>query len=86
MCMREKAEDVLEDILFDLWHIEMRGDTGLRQEKLLGSRINMEARDLVVLLCAIEEKLNIKLDTKSLIDGRFDTFEHIIELMCDALQ
>lgn len=84
--MREKAENVLADILFDLWHIDMRGDTGLREEKLLGSRIDMAARDLLVLLCAIEERLNIQLDTKSLIDGKFDTFEHIIELMCNALQ
>lgn len=84
--MREKAEKVLGDILFDMWCIDMRGDTELREEKLLGSRINMVARDLVVLLCAIEEKLNIQLDAKSLIDGKFDTFEHIIELMCIALQ
>lgn len=84
--MREKAENVLGDILFDLWHIDMRGDSELREEKLLGSRINMAARDLLVLLCAIEERLNIQLDTKSLLDGKFDTFEHIIELMCNALQ
>ena len=84
--MREKVENVLADILFDLWHIDMRGDTGLREEKLLGSRIDMAARDLLVLLCAIEERLNIQLDTKNLIDGKFDTFEHIIELMCNALQ
>lgn len=84
--MRERVEEVLGDILFDMWHIDMRGDTGLREEKLLGSRINMAARDLVVLLYSIEEKLNIQLDVKSLIEGKFDTFEHIIELMCNALQ
>lgn len=84
--MREKAENVLGDILFDLWHIDMRGDSELREQKLLGSRINMAARDLLVLLCAIEERLNIQLDTQSLLDGKFDTFEHIIELMCNALQ
>lgn len=86
MCMREKVEDVLGEILFDMWHIDMRENIGLREEKLLGNRINMEARDLVVLLNAIEEKMDIQLDTKSLIDGKFDTFEHIIELMCNALQ
>lgn len=84
--MRETAADILAEILFDMWHIDMRSDNGLREEKLLGNRIKMAARDLVVLLHAIEEKLNMQLDTESLIDGKFDTFEHIIELMCNALQ
>lgn len=84
--MRERVEEILGDILLDMWHIDMRGDTGLREEKLLGSRINMAARDLVVLLYSIEERLNIHFDTKGIIEGKFDTFEHIIELMCNALQ
>lgn len=84
--MRERAEAVLGDILFDIWNIDMRGDTRLWKEKLLGSQIKMAARDLVVLLHAIEQRMNIQLDTKSLIDGKFDTFEHIIELMCKSFQ
>lgn len=83
--MRERAENVLGDILFDMWHIDMRNDTGMRKEKLLGSRINMAARDLLVLLYEIEARMNIQLDKGSIINGYFDTFDHIVELICNAL-
>lgn len=83
--MRERAESVLGDILFDIWHIDMRNDTGLREEKLYGSQINMVARDLLALLYEIEARMNIQLDKKSIINGNFDTFDHIVELICNAL-
>ena len=83
--MREGAEAVLGDILFDMWHIDMRNDIGLRREKLFGSRINMAARDLLVLLYEIEARMNIQLDKGSIINGNFDTFDHIVELICNAL-
>lgn len=82
--MRQAAERVLGNFLFDMWHIDMQSDTELRTEKLLGSKINMEARDLVVLLFAIEKKMNIRIERESIIDGRFDTFEHIVDLICNA--
>jgi len=83
--MRERAEDVLGDILFDMWSIDMRDDTELRKEKLLGNRIKMAARDLLVLLYEIEARMNIHLDKDSIINGNFDTFDHIVELICNAL-
>lgn len=82
--MREDAERVLKNILFDMWHIDMQSNTELRTEKLFGSKINMEARDLVVLLFEIEKKLNIWIDKESIIEGKFDTFEHIVDLICIA--
>ena len=84
--MRKEAERVLENVLFDIWHIDMRLNAELRGEKLLGDKINMSARDLVVLLYAIEEKLDINIKREDIVIGKFDTFDHIIELMCYALQ
>lgn len=82
--MENDAEKILEDILFDMWHIDMRSETWLRKEKLLGNRIKMAARDLAVLLFEIEDKMNIQLDRKSILNGNFDTFDHIVELICNA--
>ena len=82
--MREDAERILNNILFDMWHIDMQSSTELRTEKLFGSKINMAARDLGGLLFEIEKKLNIWIDKESIIGGKFDTFEHIVELICNA--
>lgn len=83
--MRERAEDVLGDILSDMWNIDIRDDAELRKEKLFGCKINMEARDLVILLFAIEYKLDIQIDKGSITNGKFDTFDHIVDLICNAL-
>lgn len=84
--MRKEMESVLENVLFDMWHIDMRLNNELRGEKLLGNKINMKARDLVVLLHTLEEKLDIHIKREDIVSGKFDTFDHIIELMCNALQ
>ncbi len=83
--MRVRAEEVLGDILFDMWDIDMRDNTELRKEKLFGNKINMAARDLVMLLFAIEDKLDIRIDKESIMNGKFDTFDHIVDLICNAL-
>lgn len=83
--MGNEAKDVLEDIFLDIWHIDMRSNNELHREKLLGRRINMAARDLVILLFAIEERIHIRIDKVSIIEGKFDTFQHIMELIYNAL-
>ncbi len=83
--MRKEAECVLEDILFDKWNIDMKSNANLRDEKLLGDKVNMRARDLVVLLYTLEEELDIHINTEDIVNGKFDTFHHIKELICNAL-
>lgn len=83
--MKKEAEHVLEDILLDKWNIDMQSNEKLRDEKLLGDKVNMKARDLVVLLCTLEEELDIHISTQDIVDGKFDTFHHIKELICNAL-
>lgn len=83
--MKKEAEHVLEDILLDKWNIDMQSNEKLRDEKLLGDKVNMKARDLVVLLCTLEEELDIHISTQDIVSGRFDTFHHIQELICNAL-
>ncbi len=83
--MKKEAEHVLEDILLDKWNIDMQSNEKLRDEKLLGDKVNMKARDLVVLLCTLEEELDIHISTQDINDGKFDTFHHIQELICNAL-
>ena len=83
--MRKEVERVLENILLDMYHIDMRSNVELRSEKLLGDKIDMQARDLVVFLYAIEEKLDIHLKNEDIISGKFDTFDHILNLICNDL-
>ena len=52
--MKKEAGHVLEDILLDKWNIDMQSNEKLRDEKLLGDKVNMKARDLVVLLCTLD--------------------------------
>ena len=80
--MGKEAESVVENIFADIWNIDMRSNIDLRNEKLLGSRINMTARDLLVLLFMIEEELDIHIKNESIVNGKFDTFNHIVELIC----
>lgn len=83
--MRNEVERVLEDIFFDLWHVDMGLGSNLRDKKLLGSKVNMEARDLVVLLYTLEERLGTHIENTSIANGMFDTFEDIMELICSTL-
>lgn len=83
--MSKETEHALENILLEKWNIDMKSDEKLRDEKLLGDKVNMKARDLVVLLYMLEEELDIHISTEDIVGGRFDTFHHIQELICNAL-
>lgn len=81
--MSKNMERVIENIFIDIWNIDMKSNIDLRNEKLLGSKINMSARDLLVLLYLIEEKLDVHVENECIVNGKFDTFNHIIELICN---
>ncbi len=69
------------DILFDICNVDIKSNIELRNEKLLGNKINMNARDLVVLLYTLEEKLDIHIKREDIVNGNFDTFDHIMKLI-----
>ena len=62
--MREDAERILNNILFDMWHIDMQSSTELRTEKLFGSKINMAARDLGVRMNKEERRKSYEKSTE----------------------
>ena len=83
--MITEAWQVLENMLSDKWRIETQSTQTLSDVKLLSDKVYMKARAFAVLLFALEEALDIHISTQDIVDGKFDTFHHIKELICSAL-
>lgn len=55
-----------------------------RNEELLGQKIGMPARELVLTLYDIERDFGIRVPERAIIDGSFDTFNHIMEIIKES--
>lgn len=53
----------------------------LKEAKLLGSDIRLPARELVLILYDIEEVFGISVSKQAVLDGKFDSYSHIMELV-----
>lgn len=48
----------------------------------MGTNIGMTARDLLIVFFMVEELYGIKISEKEIVDGRFSTYEQIVNLTC----
>jgi len=64
--------------------INFETQISLRDEKLLGKKVAMPARELILALYDIEKEFNIKIKEKYLTDGYFDTYNHIAEIIKES--
>lgn len=62
-------------------NIDFKVNYDLKGEKLLGAKIRMPARELVLTLFDIQREYNIIIPEKIINDNYFDTFNHIIEII-----
>lgn len=72
-----EKESRLAAILQKRAHIDFKKSHHLRDEKLLGEKIGMPARELVLVLYDIEREFDIQIPEQAIIGGRFDTYNHI---------
>lgn len=56
-----------------------------KNEKLLGKKIGLNARDLLILFFRIEEEFNIKIPESIITEGKFTTFKEMEEIIEEQL-
>lgn len=81
MWSKEKIIEVFSDIMKSLTGIEFENKIELKKEKLLGEKINLKARDLLIILYKVEKTFSVSIPEKSIYDGNFDTYDHILGLL-----
>ncbi len=60
-------------------------DKELWQKKLFGPHIKMSVEELIYVYFDIERTFGIQITENHLLDGNFDTFEHICNIIKDAV-
>lgn len=79
--MKFGIEAELSLILKKRAHIDFKSSNNLCNEKLLSIRIGMQARELILTLFDIERKFRINIPQKYILDGYFDTYNHLVNIV-----
>ncbi len=53
----------------------------LQNDNFLGDKINFAPRDLLILFYEIEKEFSISIPESDIINGKFDTFNNIVEII-----
>ena len=77
--------DELIKIFKELFNLDFNQDYILRDEKLLGKKIHLAARDMLWLFFVLESSFGITFDEEDVESGKFATFVHIEELLTKEL-
>lgn len=85
MWTEEKILDTYTQMMGELTGIEFNKVPQFGCEKLLGEKINLNARDLVILLNQIEVVFDVSIPDDFICNGNFDTYDHILELLLQLL-
>jgi peptide maturation system acyl carrier-related protein len=79
--MEPKSEAVLNQIFEKRTGIDFSKNPELKDKKLLAEEINLPVRELVLLLYDMEHQLGIRIPKKAVLEGKFDSYFHITELL-----
>ena len=79
--MKREINEKLTEILIRRSGIDFSEKTELKNEKLLGMKIGLPARELLHIYFDIERIFNIGIPEEEIVAGNFDTFEHISEIV-----
>lgn len=77
-------EDEKLRIIFETVNADYNWIKEHRNDKLLGTNIGMTARDLLIVFFMVEELYGIEISEKEIVDGRFSTYEQIVNLICQG--
>ena len=75
-----EIEKKLEDI-FRYVGIDFGVNEKLRGENLLGIKIGLKARDLLIIYLKIEKMFKIKIPEKAIVNGEFNTYGSILNII-----
>lgn len=71
----------LNEIFLYRTNIDFEKNYDMRDLLLFGEKINIPERELVLILYDIESKMNIGIPKQAVINGEFDTFNHILNIL-----
>ena len=81
---REHIEKMLSDIFIKRFSIDYLENADKQQMKLLG-KSGIPARELLHVYFDVKTNFGISIPEDDIADGRFDTFEHIVDIICEQL-
>ena len=80
-------EKILTNIFKNLG-VDFNKNAHLKKENLLGKKIGLSARDLLIAFFWIESAFNIRIMEESVVNGEFNTYEHILRVIriCQSIE
>ncbi|WLC68241.1 peptide maturation system acyl carrier-related protein (plasmid) [Clostridium tagluense] len=79
------TENILVEIFLKRANINFKDNFQLKKENLLGSKINIPVRELVLALFDVQEKFSISISSEILLSGKFNTFNNINNIVSVAI-
>ena len=81
MC-RQIVENKLAEIFMSRYSINFLGKPGIKSRKLL-NMTEIPARELLHVYFDVKDSFNIEIPENDVVNGRFDTFEHIVDIIIE---
>lgn len=79
---KTNIEKKLEDIFLNRFQLNFKElENSAKNDPLLGSKINLAPRDLLYVFVDIEEEFNITIPEDCIVEGKFDTFYNILDII-----
>lgn len=82
---RNEAEQMLSQIMEKRSGVDFLKEQPLQDEKLLGYKIGMPARELLLAYLDIENAFQIEIPEAAVAAGDFDTFSHILQIVTERI-
>ena len=74
-------KDKINDIYRLRTGIDFEKNPDLQSEKLMGIKLNVPVRALVLLLLDIERETGIKIPEEEVLNNKFDSYIHILQIV-----
>lgn len=77
-------EDEKLKTIFETVNVKYEWIKKHKHDNLLGTDIRMTARDLLIVFFMVEKLYEIKIPEKEIVEGKFVTYEQIVNLICQC--
>lgn len=84
--MKDDYVNDLNELLKERTGINFEEKPEIHKEPFLGAKIGCPVRELAVILFEIEKKFNIKIPEKDVLEGRFDCYENVKQIIKEQIQ
>lgn len=79
--MKKDWEKKINEIFMRYSGIDFIANQDDMDKKLMGTELGIAPRTLVYIYCKIEEELGVSIPVKEVVDGKFDTFSNICNVV-----